>query len=34
MDLFKKEFDTKVNEIFVKEALRYASEKLKKTLNI
>ena len=34
MELFKKEFDTKVNEIFVKEALGYASAKLKKTLNI
>lgn len=34
MVLFKKEFDKKVNEIFTNEALVYATDKLKKTLNI
>ena len=34
MDKFKKEYDSKVNEIFVKEALEYATNKLKKTLNL
>ena len=29
MDLFKEQFDTKVNEVFVKEALEYASAKIK-----
>ena len=34
MDLFKKQFDSKIDELFTKEALVYATNKLKKTLNI